>query len=770
VNETVLDALAGALDEALAFDGNVIEAPVALLWPDKGRQWEPAVARLMARRAVVRLGDFAPDHHQGPAYWLRCVVAAIIELDDVPSGTPIVYLPGLTREDLRTLESAPPDTAPLAALQYRCQWFSHPNGRDWTIKGFFTNSEKGLGLSLSSDEATNQALAMSIGQLADLPMTRLQAKFIDADFLNSLLSPDPAGAILNWIDDPAAARSSLGETGWSAFAHQCRQDYGLDPDSEGEIAGARKLGEAEGPWADVWSRFRQSPDDYPGIPDRLRRAQPPELVPKNRGAWPGLVEEDENRLREALRRLAAMSPGDARARLLVLEHEHRDRRGYVWADLAWSPLALALEHLAEVARITDTTPPEGTVEAIVEWYGTSGWRADRAMLDALGQVERKLDIEVVEAALTAVYRPWAHETAAALQQSVGPTADDSTYAALQPPSAKGGAVLFVDGLRLDLANVLAERLKGAGLEVSVDFGLAALPTVTPTAKPATSLVPPSALGPGAALDARKLPDGPSAGASVLRSLMKENGVQVLGADELGDPSDMAWAEVGEIDRRGHDFGMSLAREVEFEIDRVARRVRELIDAGWPRVTIVTDHGWLLIPGGMRKADLPAPLAEVKKGRCARLKDGATTELPTVPWHWDRDVRIAVAPGITCFEAGKVYEHGGVSPQECVIPRVSVSAGELPAAGQAEITRARWHGLTLVVEFESLPDGATIDLRTEAGASSSSIATIARQTGGRGKVLLLVGDEDLEGTRAGLVVEASDGSLLYQRQMTVGVNT
>jgi len=35
--------------------------------------------------------------------------------------------------------------------------------------------------------------------------------------------------------------------------------------------------------------------------------------------------------------------------------------------------------------------------------------------------------------------------------------------------------------------------------------------------------------------------------------------------------------------------------------------------------------------------------------------------------------------------------------------------------------------------------------------------------------LLVGNEDLEGHRAQLVVQAADGSLLYQREMTVGVN-
>ena len=46
----------------------------------------------------------------------------------------------------------------------------------------------------------------------------------------------------------------------------------------------------------------------------------------------------------------------------------------------------------------------------------------------------------------------------------------------------------------------------------------------------------------------------------------------------------------------------------------------------------------------------------------------------MPWFWDPDVRIALAPGVTCFEANKDYEHGGVSPQECIVPRLTVTAG------------------------------------------------------------------------------------------------
>jgi hypothetical protein len=82
---------------------------------------------------------------------------------------------------------------------------------------------------------------------------------------------------------------------------------------------------------------------------------------------------------------------------------------------------------------------------------------------------------------------------------------------------------------------------------------------------------------------------------------------------------------------------------------------------------------------------------------------------------------------------------------------------------------KWRGLTLVVEFTHLPDGATIDLRSAAGDASSSIADRARLTGGQGKELLLVGNEDLEGHQAHLVVIGADGSLLLQRATTVGHN-
>ena len=85
-------------------------------------------------------------------------------------------------------------------------------------------------------------------------------------------------------------------------------------------------------------------------------------------------------------------------------------------------------------------------------------------------------------------------------------------------------------------------------------------------------------------------------------------------------------------------------------------------------------------------ELPAATTELKKGRCARLKDGAAVDVATVPWFWDPDVRIALAPGATCFEANKEYEHGGVSPQECIVPRLTVHAGAQAAASAPQSSR------------------------------------------------------------------------------------
>lgn len=770
MTETVLQRLGAALDSTASSDGNVFEAPVAVLWPDQGRQWERAIEPLREHRRVFTLGSHNVDAGRGPAYWLRCVVAGTVEVDGV-GGLPVLYLPGVSRDDLRTVASDDLVLAPLAALQHRSQWFTQSSGKDWTVRALFANKERGFGLNVAADDATASALVGGLGHLIDQQMSRLEGRHIDATFLNGLMNPDPVRLLLRWIDDPAGTQDELGAPAWGAFVQQCKSDYGFNPAAAGVIEAALRMGSAEGPWLHVWQRFRESPADYPDIPSRLREAQPAQLLLPNPGAWPAPAGEAEEVLGTALAAIDHLPPANAREQVLKLEDEHKARRSYVWADLGWTPLALAMEHLAEIARGVAAPCPAGSVAAISEWYASVGWKVDRSVIKALDEVDRIADRSAVSAVLNAVYRPWLDQAAKALQAAVGPEANSGAYASSTAPVPSASeVVVFIDGLRLDVAHLLAERLEGGGVKVSTSVGLAALPTVTQTAKPVLAPIDQSLLGPGTALDACRAPGGATAGVQVLRSLMTEAGVQVLGPQELGDPAGRAWTETGEIDHKGHDLGPRLAHEIDDEVQRIARRIRDLLEAGWGKVTVVTDHGWLLLPSGLPKNEgLPVAATVTKKGRCARVKDGAVVDVPTVPWHWDKDVQIAVAAGISCFEANQTYEHGGVSPQECIVPRLTVTTGAAAPTTRAEITSIKWRGLTLVVEFIDLPDGAKVDLRRYAGDADSSIADLARVTGGSGKVILLVEDEDLEGETAQLVVVADDGTVLLQRETTVAQN-
>src|SRR5205807_4566068 len=138
------------------------------------------------------------------------------------------------------------------------------------------------------------------------------------------------------------------------------------------------------------------------------------------------------------------------------------------------------------------------------------------------------------------------------------------------------------------------------------------------------------------------------------------------------------------------------------------RTAGLLAAGWKEVRVITDHGWLLLPGGLPKVDLPSFLAEDRWGRCALPRAGSTPDVPLAAWHWSPDVWIALAPGIGCFVAGKEYAHGSLTLQECLVPRLSVRAAA-PTTPAASIRSARWLGLRCRVTVEGEAAGLSVGL-------------------------------------------------------------
>ncbi|MEJ7711053.1 MAG: hypothetical protein WKF84_14610 [Pyrinomonadaceae bacterium] len=221
----------------------------------------------------------------------------------------------------------------------------------------------------------------------------------------------------------------------------------------------------------------------------------------------------------------------------------------------------------------------------------------------------------------------------------------------------------------------------------------ALPSVTPTAKPAVSPIADALTASAEGEEFRPLVIATNDPLTTyrFRALMQDRGFQILGGTEVGDPAGTAWTEIGNLDTYGHEQGWKLARRVGEVIDEMIERLAALIAAGWQKIRIVTDHGWLLMPGSLPKTEMPGFLAETRWGRCAALKETSIVEMQIVPWHWSADVRIAVAPGINVFKNGLEYAHGGLSLQECVAVEFTVTSDKA-SAPQATITGVEWVGL------------------------------------------------------------------------------
>jgi len=760
---TVLDALVTAVAAAAEYDRNDQAAPAVVLWTDKGREWEPLLPALRARLPVLTYGVYDGDVRQGPAIWLRCALAGAAEgAEAIADRTPVVYLPGVGRDDLRSVADLDESLQPLAELQYRGVFFSHPNGRDWTVAGFLRNREKGLGLSVKESAETLTALRQALGELVLEPVSSLCDRELDAGDFHALLQPDATKSVLQWIDDAQGFRQTQSEEQWAAFRAACTREWDLDPETDGELSAAERLGEREGSWAKVWDRFAEAPERYPHVPERLRVAMPQQLVIQHPESWPQVNEDAERRLRAVLASLGDAQPDVARSRLHELEREHCERRAWLWADFGQAPLAASLEHLVALAAVTSESWKTGSLEEIAAQYASSGWRADDALLRALAAVEGIEDAEAVRAAADVLYRVWLQKGAEVLQEAA--TAEDwpAAFDAGGVPSST--CVLFSDGLRYDLGERLKDRLVTSGCECELASDFAALPPVTSSAKPAVSPVA-GRLGGGPDFDPSPSGGSSRLGAEAFRAFLREAGWQVLGPAEGGDPSGRAWTELGDIDKYGHDFGWKLARAVDGMLHEIAQRVTGLLKYGWQRVVVVTDHGWLLVPGGLQKVDLPEHLTEKRKGRCARIKGTSTVDFLTLPWRWDPQVHIAYAPGIATFVAGAEYYHGGLSTQECVVPTLTVT---LAAAHALAVTLESvvWTGLRCRAKLAGGAPGMSLDVRSKAADAGSSLV-MAKPVDEHGEASVLVADDARLGEAALVVVLAEDGTVVKQQTTVVG---
>ena len=765
--DTIVERLSASIEAAAVFNPNDAVEPAAIIWTDSADQWWPVIPQL--RRLLphlLALGEYEPEANTGPAIWLRCVVDGVVHVPSVAAGTvPVLYLRGVGRAELAVTQACAAHLKPLAELQYRGVCWTQKNGKDWTVEAFLASKDGGLGLDVSRDGATRAAMSRALSELAATPVRALAGRRLEAEDFDRLLTEEPVRDVLVWLNAAAETRAAWDGRRWGAFASRCRAELGFDPNIDGEVEAAERLGRRDGRWGAVWRRFEEAPNLYPALPDLLRRARP-DMFTEPRSSWPQCNEEDEAALREALTGLGERPPRAARQALLELEQVHGERRDWPWARLGQAPLAEALAHLATVAEGT-TNELGGSADDLAERYAKEAWRVDSAALDSMAATQSNADAQAVGAALKTIYAPWLDAAARHLQDQVEAASTVvGEEQVTDQPTQPGTVFLFADGLRYDVSRRLAERLEAEGRAVVVSTKWAALPSVTATAKPACSPVADQLDGQAVGEDFRPRIAATEQPLSTdrFRKLLDATGFQTLDAAATGDPNGQAWTEEGQLDKLGHSMQAKLASSIDEQVELLKDRIEALLNAGWREVRVVTDHGWLWLPGGLPKVDLPRYLVTTRWSRCAVVDGASQVQVPTVPWHWNSQERVAVAPGIACFVANTEYAHGGLSLQECLVPFLRVTAGVANAAAPS-IASVAWVGLRCRVRVERA-EGMTVALRTQVGNADSALGE-PRRLGEDGAASLLVADDSLEGATAAVVVLDANAQVLARQSTIVG---
>jgi hypothetical protein len=320
------------------------------------------------------------------------------------------------------------------------------------------------------------------------------------------------------------------------------------------------------------------------------------------------------------------------------------------------------------------------------------------------------------------------------------------------------ACVWVDALRFEMARELA-GLAANEFDVRLEAVLAAAPTITAVGM--ASLLPGAEQGVLAATEGGKLAvvlDGrPLRERKERLAYLKERaGVPVAEArlDELLPAPRKRLAEAlqtarlivvtsQEIDALCEEDNVPLARRTMDDMLHELRRVfRLLADLGVAAILVSADHGYVFgeeLEEGM-KIDPPAAAA-VELHRRAWVGHGAPSDpryarVRPSDLGLGGDLELAVPWNLACFKVrggARAYFHGGLSPQEAVVPVLTLVPHRRPAAGAGPLIHweltpgspkltTRFFSVQVSGKMEGLFDRAAPKVRVEVRARGKAVST------------------------------------------------
>jgi len=372
-----------------------------------------------------------------------------------------------------------------------------------------------------------------------------------------------------------------------------------------------------------------------------------------------------------------------------------------WSGLPALPWREAVRLAAATRAVLEASPAGdwSAPEQAIAWYQDGGWRLDRAGEELMRTLSHPdPDLIALIAPLREAYRNrwedllmrWSAVWSAAGCPVVAlPSAGEwlKEVLAAKAPTA----VIVVDALRYDLGVTLAERLntQEGAQRAHVAPARAPLPSVTALGMGMALPLPEKTLEADLVGGAWRLrQQGQSANlsdAAERRDWWQEHGG--VSPDALRALASLVEGEIpapavkrtrlvihdDALDQLGHDDQLE-ALGSEPVLVRYLAVIGRLRDAGWRRILMVTDHGYIHWDGAAER-QVPPPVAGALYTNRRALAYPAETTLPApqalAPGG---QYRIAFPSGAACFKTygGLGYFHGGASLQEWIIPCVAIA--------------------------------------------------------------------------------------------------
>lgn len=393
-----------------------------------------------------------------------------------------------------------------------------------------------------------------------------------------------------------------------------------------------------------------------------------------------------------------------------------------WATIArqWRAVQATAELLSAVG---ETPPPKGSSSgSLLDWYVEVGWKVDRA--HRRFEVARN-DLRVLgalEPAFTAArvaHEQWLDATLLAFTAAIDNNGFDAGSLVRQgdihakwvrDDVAGPVAYVWVDALRFELGIDLCDGLRADGHTVEFHAAVAAALTITPVGM--ANLTPAAGAGLTLELDEGNLAirvNGEKVAnvSDRVARLRAAHGDKVI--DRTLDPvagqgekelkralggADLLLVRSQELDSAG-ESGMLNAAWSQFNavLELLRNLVARLGQAGVRRIVVAADHGFVSLSRGLGpdRAIDPPPGGTGDLHRRGWVGKGASTTASTLRVSLastgiPSDLDLIVPRGLAVFRAGgsKQFFHGGLSPQELLIPVIVVDTEPAPAPKELQV--------------------------------------------------------------------------------------